>query len=204
MGNTDVRIDRLRSWYRQLGEGRPAELESAFAAVERQAVEALVRQGFAPDAIVLERSLALRYTGQQWPVVVGCDRRIDPAVVRETFESAHQRLFGHFQAGGEIEILNLKVAASGRLALPAPVPPTGVATRPPEAQSVRAVWISEAIGTVPTAIHAGALLRPGHTLIGPAIVDEQTTTLLVEAGQQLRVTAAGNFLIVPSTGEVPA
>ena len=69
---------------------------------------------------------------------------------------------------------------------------------------MRAVWISEAIGTVPTAIHAGALLRPGHTLIGPAIVDEQTTTLLVEAGQQLRVTAAGNFLIVPSTGEVPA
>ena len=113
-------------------------------------------------------------------------------------------MFGRFQASGEGEILNRKVAASGRLVLPASVLPTGGASRPPEARSVRPVWISEAIGTVPTPVHEGALLRPGHTLDGPAIVDEQTTTLLVGAGQHLRVTAAGNFLIVPSTREVHA
>ncbi|MBP8308190.1 MAG: hydantoinase/oxoprolinase family protein, partial [Burkholderiaceae bacterium] len=204
MGNTDVRIDRLRSWYRHLGDGGPAELEAAFAGVEAQATQALARQGFAPDAIVLERSLALRYTGQQWPVVVSCDRHIDAAVIREAFESAHQRLFGHFQAGGEIEVLNLKVAASGRLVLPAPVPPTAGASSTPDVRTVRPVWISETIGVVPTPVHEGALLRPGHTLSGPAIVDEQTTTLLVGAGQQLHVTAAGNFLIVPATREVHA
>ncbi|MBK8763334.1 MAG: hydantoinase/oxoprolinase family protein [Burkholderiaceae bacterium] len=204
MGNTDVRIDRLRSWYRRLGDGRPAELESAFAAVQAQAIDALVRQGFAPDAIVIERSLALRYTGQQWPVVVSCDPQLDAALVRDAFQQAHQRLFGHFQAGGEIEILNLKVAASGRLPLPASVPPASASTRTPDARSVRPVWISEAVGTVPTPIHDGALLRPGHLLAGPAVVDEQTTTLLVDAGQQLRVTAAGNFLIVPSIREAQA
>jgi N-methylhydantoinase A len=204
MGSTDVRIDRLRSWYRRLGDARPAELDDAFAEVEQQATQALVRQGFAPDAIVLERSLALRYTGQQWPVVIGCDRPVDPAAVRESFQSAHQRLFGHFQPGGEIEILNLKVAARGRLTLHAPVLPAGASTAAPEARSMRPVWISEAVGTVATPIHDGAGLRPGHSLTGPAIVDEQTTTLLVDAGQRLNVTAGGNYLIVPSHREVQA
>ena len=87
MGNTDVRIDRLRSWYRRLGDGRPGELESAFAAVQAQAIEALVRQGFAPETIVIERSLALRYTGQQWPVVVPCGRAIDVAAWRNSAET---------------------------------------------------------------------------------------------------------------------
>jgi N-methylhydantoinase A len=66
------------------------------------------------------------------------------------------------------------------------------------------VWISEAVGTVATPIHDGAGLRPGHSLTGPAIVDEQTTTLLVDAGQRLNVTAGGNYLIVPSHREVQA
>ncbi|HPU51344.1 MAG TPA: hydantoinase/oxoprolinase family protein, partial [Burkholderiaceae bacterium] len=152
MGSTDVRIDRLRSWYRRLGDARPAELDDAFAEVEQQATQALVRQGFAPDAIVLERSLALRYTGQQWPVQIPCDGPIDVPGIRRAFEAAHQRLFGHFQAGGEIEVLNLKVAASGRLAGGDRVPATAVCTDMPLPGSQRPVWINDRVGTVLTPI----------------------------------------------------
>ncbi len=198
MCNTDVRIDRLHAWYQRLGDGQPDALEAAFAALEAQSVEALGRQGFAAPEILLERSLALRYTGQQWPVSVDCARPVDAAAIRESFELTHQRLFGHFQVGGEIEILNLKVAASGRLAIQAAVALPNGASDPPAAVSHRQVWISDAAGTQSTPVYDGSRLMPGHVIAGPAIVDEQTTTLLVEPDQQLRVTAAGNYLLVPA------
>jgi N-methylhydantoinase A len=204
MCNTDVRIDRLLSWYRPLDDAQSSRLEQAFREVEAQAVQALGRQGFAAPAIVLERSLALRYTGQQWPVSIACAGAPDAAGLREAFERDHQRLYGHFQPGGEIEVLSLKVAASGRLAPRQRAVPAGGSAEPPAPKSIRPVWISDAAGTLPTPVHDGAGLRPGHVVSGPAIIDELTTTLLVETGQRLCVTAAGNYLIVPSTPQAAA
>ena len=41
---------------------------------------------------------------------------------------------------------------------------------------------------------------PGHAVAGPAIVNEQTTTILVGAGDRLDVDAAANFNITIATG----
>jgi len=198
MCNADVRIDRLLGWYRRLADGTADDLERAYRGVEAQATDALHRQGFADADIVIERSLALRYTGQQWPVHIDCPDALDAATLRRDFQVAHQRLYGHFQENGEIEILTLKVAASGRLATRAAQAEARVTGAPPPPKARRPVWISPATGTVDTPVHDGAGLRPGHVIDGPAIVDEATTTLLVEDGQRLRVTAAGNYLIEPA------
>ncbi|HPA88294.1 MAG TPA: hydantoinase/oxoprolinase family protein [Quisquiliibacterium sp.] len=198
MCNADVRIDRLLGWYRRLADGTADDLERAYRGVEAQATDALHRQGFADADIVIERSLALRYTGQQWPVHIDCPGALDAATLRRDFQVAHQRLYGHFQENGEIEILTLKVAASGRLATRAAQAEARVTGAPPPPKARRPVWISPATGTVDTPVHDGAGLRPGHVIDGPAIVDEATTTLLVEDGQRLRVTAAGNYLIEPA------
>jgi N-methylhydantoinase A len=44
-------------------------------------------------------------------------------------------------------------------------------------------------------IYRGNQLAPGHGFTGPAIVEEQTTTVLIGAGDALTVDAAGNFVI---------
>ena len=38
-------------------------------------------------------------------------------------------------------------------------------------------------------------MRTGHTIAGPAVIDEYTTTVLVGVGDRLHVDAAGNFVI---------
>ena len=198
MCNTDVRIDRIRSWYQRLGEGQPAQLESAFLKVESDARTMLARQGFAADAIMMERSLALRYPGQQWPVTISCDDGLAVDQLRQGFEAAHQRLYGHFQQDGEVEVLGLRVAARGHLPMAAAALTEAGPLRWPAPTGRRPVWISDSTGTVTTPIHDGRALVPGDAVEGPAIIDEATTTLLVEADQVLRVTAAGNYLIEPS------
>ncbi|TDH59937.1 hydantoinase/oxoprolinase family protein [Dankookia rubra] len=198
MCNTDVRIDRIRSWYQRLDDRQPDRLEAAFREVEQQARAALARQGFAEDAILLERGLALRYPGQQWPVTITCDDGLGVEQLRRSFEAAHQRLYGHFQQDGEIEALGLKVGARGHLPMAAPALAEPGPLRWPEPGGRRPVWIDDATGTVLTPIHDGRRLVPGDAVAGPAVIDEATTTLLVESGQRLRVTAAGNYLIEPA------
>ena len=198
MCNTDVRIDRIRSWYQRLDNRQPDRLEAAFREVEQQARAALARQGFAEDAILLERGLALRYPGQQWPVTITCEEGLSAEQLRRSFEVAHQRLYGHFQQDGEIEVLDLKVGARGHLPMVAPALAEPGPLRWPEPVGRRPVWINDAIGTVQTPIHDGRRLVPCDIVIGPAVIDEATTTLLVESGQKLRVTAAGNYLIQPA------
>ncbi len=200
MCNADVRIDRLLGWYRRLADVDANDLEHAYRGVEAEATGALHRQGFADTDIGIERSLALRYTGQQWPVHIDCAGALDAQTLRRDFQSAHQRLYGHFQENGEIEILTLKVAASGRLATRAAQAEARATSAAPPPKARRPVWIGATTGTVDTPVHDGGGLRPGHVIDGPAIVDEATTTLLIEDGQQLRVTAAGNYLIVPVRG----
>jgi N-methylhydantoinase A len=197
MCNTDVRLDRVRSWYQRLDDGQPTALEEAFQGIERQAREALERQGFATPDMVFERGLALRYPGQQWPVAVACGDALTVEALRRNFEAAHQRLYGHFQPNGEIETLGLKVAARGRLPMAAAALADAAGEQWPEPVSKRPVWINDATGMVATPIYDGRILGPGDAIAGPAVIDEATTTLLVEPGQTLRLTAAGNYLILP-------
>src|SRR5260221_446157 len=82
------------------------------------------------------RGLARRCGGQQWPVRVALDGP-DTAAVRAKFEAEPQRLSGHIQARGRIDITALRVI--GRTPLdwtppaarsPQAAPPVARETRP--------------------------------------------------------------------------
>ena len=49
-------------------------------------------------------------------------------------------------------------------------------------------------------IYDGTVLRPGQTFMGPAIVEEATTTILVGSGDRLTVTGADNYLVTLAHG----
>ena len=73
------------------------------------------REGFAGPTARLVHALDLRYLGQQWDITVAIDRRFDTAAIRRAFEKEHDRLFGHIQPGGIIEITKLRVTGIGTL-----------------------------------------------------------------------------------------
>ncbi|XEN35245.1 N-methylhydantoinase A (plasmid) [Ensifer sp. WSM1721] len=202
MCNSDLRHDYVRSWLKDLdsqADSRPDRLEGAFEEMQAEAIEVLAREGFTGSKALLKRAYDLRYFGQQWTVAVESSST-NPASIRAAFEQAYQRLFGYVQPSGAIEVVNLRLAAIGKLdALEVAKIPGDV--RDPVAQSRRPVWINKEVGFVDTPVYDGTVLTPRQQLIGPAIIEEATTTLIIGVGDKLTMTDAGNYHIDIAHGE---
>jgi len=201
MLHANVRHDLVRVTFAPLDDADPDQLDRRFAEMEADAREMLAADGFDDTASGFARALDLRYRGQQWDVRVPLDEgRIHAERVRKAFEAEHERLFGHHQPGGHVEITKLRLAAIGRLP---PIRPAAApaATGAPEPVERRPVWIDAATGWREVAVYAGADLRAGHRLPGPLIVEEETTTLMIGAGDTIEVDAAGNYVVHLPTPE---
>jgi N-methylhydantoinase A len=191
MLNTDVRQDLLRVHFADLDRADHAALEGRFAALEHEAAAAMAAEGFGKDQSRLVRSLDLRYRGQQYAIRVELGSSFDPAAIRQRFEAEHDRMFGHIQPQGGIEITALRLAAIGAVERLKPAAPSAAPAPQPVAR--RPVWQDETTGWIETPVFAGAHLAPGHRLSGPLIVEEATTTVVVGPGDILTVDASGNF-----------
>jgi N-methylhydantoinase A len=195
MLHSDVRHDVMRVHFADLDRAEAAGLDSIFAGLERDVLATLASEGFRDVTARCERALDLRYVGQQWDITVPVGRRFDPAIIRKDFDAEHDRLFGHTQPQGIIEITKLRVTGIGALP-PLTVSRLPAATGEARACERRPVWIDERRGWVETAIYRGLELGPGHRLVGPAIIDEATTTILVGVGDTLTVDESGNYSIL--------
>lgn len=201
MCNSDLRHDFVRSWLKDLDQraSGPDNLESAFEAIEAEAREVLAREGFTGSKALLKRAFDLRYFGQQWTIAVECSST-NAATVRAAFEQAYQRLFGYVQPAGAIEVVNLRLAAIGKLdALEVANASSLVAD--PVPHSRRPVWIDRKVGFVDTPVYDGTVLKSRQQLDGPAIIEEATTTLILGMGDKLTMTDAGNYHVDIAHGE---
>jgi N-methylhydantoinase A len=194
MLQSDVRQDYLQVFLADLDKvDRPA-LDAGFTQLETRARAALAREGFGATAAI-EREMDLRYDGQQWPVRVALNGTgFDANAARQAFEAEHQRLFGHIQPGGRIDITALRVVGRGRLDWMPPAARSPQAA-PPKPRERRKVWIDPAHGWRDLPIYDGADLRPGCKLDGPLLIEERTTTAFIGPRDRLEVDARDDFLI---------
>ncbi|MCB1743593.1 MAG: hydantoinase B/oxoprolinase family protein, partial [Gammaproteobacteria bacterium] len=198
MLEADIRQDFVQFMLAALEETAASRIESELDALTRRATGVLGEEGFGLDAIRVRRELDLQYQSQLWTIKVGLpDGRVDPALIREAFEREYRRLYGHVQPDGVIMICGVRVIAtapSAGMRLDGGPP----ATAAPAAVERREVWHPQGADTggwLSTPVYAGVALHPGHHLIGPALVEEQTTTVLLGPGDELQVDEDGNYFI---------
>jgi N-methylhydantoinase A len=183
MLQSDVRQDYLKVFLADLDTVEGSALEQAFAELDARA----------GDARLKEREIDLRYEGQQWPVRVAVNG-LDTRAIRTRFETEHQRLYGHIQPQGRIDITALRVI--GRTPLDW-TPPAARApqTAPPVPRETRTVWIDAAHGWRDVPVYDGWALRPGCTLAGPLLIEERTTTAFIGPHDRLEVDPNDDFLV---------
>jgi N-methylhydantoinase A len=189
MLHTDLRLDFVRIRFGRLDEVSGEELGTIFAELEAEAVSQLEASG-APR-VECAREMDLRYTGQSWDVRIPVDTA-DKTQIRQRFELEYDRLFGHIQPDGILEMTALRVVGEGIL----PRVQAAQADRSDKAPAPierRSVYLDD--GRAEIDVFEGAVLRPGQQINGPALIAEHTTTVLIAAGDRLEVDGANNFMI---------
>ena len=192
---SNCRQDHIRFHRSELDAADLSALHDAVGEVGTEVMTRLLREGFERDEAIMQYSLDLRYVGQQWDITVPVDFPLRADRIRADFDALHQRYFGHVQPGGRIEIRALRAAATGLLPQ-LEVPSYRTGRDLPQPVETRPIWVDLATGWCEVPCYDGATLFAGHNLVGPAIVNEKTTTLLIGAGDALCVDAGGNFHIV--------
>lgn len=194
MCNARVRHDLVRSLGQMLS---PALVPQVLAEVDQlmeQGRAMLAEDGFVGDQALFEIQIDLRYAGQQWTIGLPFSGQSLESL-HEAFDEMHLRLYGSSQPDADLEAVTVRVAAYGLL------PPLQTDTVPvdahpaPKAASSRRVHLGGQAWLDDVPVYDGALLEPGHRFTGPAVVEEQTTTLLVGEGDVVQLDAFGNYLI---------
>jgi N-methylhydantoinase A len=189
----DVRHDLARTSVERADAIVPGSLARRFAELEQEGRAALREQQVDDAAISFLHALDLRYVGQEHTLTVPVSVEVDPADLKELFDAAYRRKYGHFAAADPVEVVNVRVAAVGSVAKPAPPRLPGDDAPPPAAVGERDVLFAGAWH--PTPIHRRETLRPSTVLQGPLIIDEDGSTTIVPPGFDATLDGAGNLVL---------
>ncbi|MGY4161928.1 N-methylhydantoinase A [Bradyrhizobium sp. USDA 4461] len=190
MLTSDLRYEVSRTHY---GAGRISadEVRTLFAGLEQQAAGRL-RDWFKGD-IALERSAEMRYGEQVFEIDVPLGD-LDLAAadlvaqIEERFHRRHEELYTYASRGQEVVFVNARVAAVGKVAPDGSEAGQAVSTAPCAPRGKRQAWLG-AWREVP--VYALDDLKPGQSLAGPAIIEAETTTVLVDDGDRVAVNPLG-------------
>lgn len=181
-----------------------------FETLERHLREALTRQGLSFQEILISREMDLRYTAQlaevSVPVPVGELTEADMIATTKAFEDKYAMLYGEGTgfAGAGIQSITLRVQATGVLPFDPHMPELepGSGSDPRQAQSAtRRVCLDARVGYQDTPIYDYRRLRAGHRIVGPAVIEVETTTVVVPPTMAGTVDHLGNLQIITRSAD---
>jgi 5-oxoprolinase (ATP-hydrolysing) len=168
-----------------LDAGSRVRLRALHDELEGRGRAELAAEGFAPSDLVAVPRLDLRYRGADTAITL--DAQGDEAAMRRAFEEAHAERFGFLRPEHVVEVLTARVEVS------APGAPAQVSRPLDRASAARAaatarttrLWLDGAHREVP--LHRREDLSSGCFIDGPAVVLEDTGTIVLERGFRLDV-----------------
>ncbi len=173
-----------------------------FAAMERDAVATLERDGIAAARISLVREADVRYAGQSMEVRVpapgGAVNRAFLTTLIDAFHAAHLRTFGYNYAGKQkVELVNFCVSGFGLIERPN-LPKLDLRGTAPGPKSRRQVYFGTSFRDTP--VYDRAALPAGHGLDGPAVIEEFGSTTVVFPDQRVEVDPHGILIVRAAPG----
>ena len=200
---TDLKRDYVRTVYKTTAVVEPAELESAFAALERDGTAMLDRAGVPAERRRFERSIDARYERQSYelPIAVPPGALGPPALahIAEAFHDRHRQTYGHDNRSEPVQLVSVRVAAIGAIA-PLPIREKTAKPGAEAIKSKRQVWF-RASGAAEATIYDRARMPAGLTAVGPAVIESLESTILVPPGWQARMTEEGFVLLSRAQGD---
>ncbi|MEI7932090.1 MAG: hydantoinase/oxoprolinase family protein, partial [Alphaproteobacteria bacterium] len=190
MATAPLRLDNAAAYKR---------IDTLFGEIAKQGVAHLKSDGFKAGQIDVKRSLDMRYVGQVHECTVDIAtfpinaKTIEK--VKDAFHSRHEELYTYSERHNAVEVVNIESTVYGRIDKPkAPKLKKGAPVSKALKGHRKAIF--EASGkSTKTPIYDGARLGAGASLSGPAIIEEVTTTIVIEPGWTATLDASGSYVI---------
>ncbi len=186
----DLRYDAVRTVRVRLSRDTLDPCAEAFREMETELMGRLAEEGLSAEEVILRRSLDLRYLGQNYEIEVPVAPGLDGEAIRQRFSESHRRQYA-YATEDPVEGVNVRVTAlvpSRTHGLPpaASAPGRGRGER-------RAFFYGTGWAAVPVYRRDG--LDAGDAIRGPAVVEDEWSTLVIYPGQVGRRDDLGLFWI---------
>ncbi|MEZ2458318.1 hydantoinase/oxoprolinase family protein [Salinicoccus roseus] len=199
---TDLRSDYIKTHIVRLDEIDPkviTEVNNEWELLGKEAIERLSEKGFKDNSTVLSCYLDMRYSGQEHTVKVPIPRKNldfeDVENIITKFHELHEQQFTFKLLDTPTEIVNFHLISLGKVDKPEIKKLNKKDYSVEEAIVEKRNVYFEDEGLLKTKIYDRELLGPTHTIQGPAIIEEQTTSTLLYPDQSLEMDDYGNLII---------
>lgn len=179
------------------GDTSHQEIDHEFQPWILRGISEIQAQGIEPGKIKISTFLDMRYSGQSYELTVPFTSQILPA-----FHDLHQKTYGYCLSQAPVEIVNLRIRATGLIE-----PPSArrFPLDSPDADQAKMgeypVFLADQKEVVP--FYRAEHLRPGNQIAGPAILVRSDTTLLIGHQDHLLVDPYLNLIVTVSRRETP-
>jgi N-methylhydantoinase A len=194
----DFRYDFSSTFLRKVNALDLGDLNREYRGLEEKALEHMEREKISSENIKLVRSVDMRYSGQAYelniPVPGGTLNAGSLNQIDEAFHSQHKTLYGFSRVKERTELVYLRLSAIGLLEKPQieKMPSSGENSEA-ALKGFRPVYMGREY--VNTSLYERKELKPGNSLIGPAIIEQMDTTTLVYPGQTVSIDEYQNIRI---------
>jgi N-methylhydantoinase A len=189
----DFQVDKVWSKHFRSDTVEASIVAGQFENLASAAVGELRAEGFS-DTPEIERTISMRYSGQNYEH----DVAIEPGpITKQTldntfqqFNHLHEQFYGYSIGHEVIELIRFNVKALGRTSKPRLKGIAAPAGAPVAPRQTRGVYF-KAEGFVDCPVHRREELPAGFELIGPAIIEEVDSMILVHPGHKLQTNDQG-------------
>ncbi len=199
---SDLKEDFVVSRRFALDEAGTSTLASSVTELSASALQWFDAEKAPLESRNLDLVVDARYAGQNFelavPVVSGATIEQsdlpDFASLHAAFCAAHETAYGYASEEDPIEIVNVRLSASAKLHEEGARSASDGDPAVPQPRETRLVFF-DAEKSVEAKVYSRADLKPGHSIVGPAIFEQLDTTTLLYPGDVAKVTPDGHLII---------
>jgi N-methylhydantoinase A len=195
-------IDEERAYIAPANRIDTSRLKGLWTELGERAERFFKAAGFSADQVAAKYQLNMRYPGQNWVLTFEVRETrglhdlsfITDAIGRqaiESFNKRHMEEYGHIREEETPEITGARLTTY--VETPSPIVTKGSHARRVAATVARTRRANLGQGFRETNVYRGSTLKPGHEVIGPAIIEETFTTIVVYPGWKAQVDDAGDY-----------
>ena len=197
MHQCDIRHDAVRTFRENLYNCDVEKINELFFSMKDEVSDLLVKQNIDSKKIVYEKTVDMRYVGQDYTLNIPFNEDVITGESIEELKNAynefHKQVYGHNNPNGEIETVNLRMTGTGLI---------DRVIRKPEAELDNPVLKAYKTNKVifnsneyETNIYQRAELVPGTKIESPAIIEELSATSVIPPGYDINIDGYRNIII---------